>query len=65
VNMDYEIEYKEFITWITDLVNCGLAVPVVFTEEEAAFVKLFAAYFNCRYPSKNRGDTGHGSTGDI
>lgn len=48
--MDYRIEYKKFIRWVTDPENSGIAGPLVYTKEEDAFAKLFASYLNCRYP---------------
>lgn len=48
--MDYNEEYKLFIQWITDPENSGIAGPLVYTREEDAFARLFAAYLNCRYP---------------
>ena len=47
--MDYQIEYENFIKWITNPAAMGLMGPIVYSREEAAFAKLFAAYLNCRH----------------
>ena len=49
--MDFNQEYKEFVSHITDKSKSGLMGPVKISKEEGALVRLFVAYLNCRYPS--------------
>jgi len=47
--MNFDKDYKEFISFISDNDKCGTAGPVELTREEDVTVRLFVSYLNCRY----------------